>query len=124
MEYDKVVSDAIKESEKTKQEEEIKKIKGIVQKILEKIDSLKEKKVGLDKEIRVLEDDLSDLKKGRMDKIEERQEKDPDHKNYTIIVVKRIEKEYIPMYPWRSPWIITIKDYMPFYTFTDAGISD
>jgi hypothetical protein len=106
MEYDKIVSETIENSEKQKQEAEISKIKAIVTKILEKIDKLKERKVDLEKELKVLTGDLDDLKAGRLDKIKERQEKDPDHNGYTIIIVREIEKEYQPLYPWRSPWVV------------------
>ena len=113
MEYDKIVSETIENSEKQKQEAEIRKIKAIVTKILEKIDKIKEKKVDLDKELKVLTGDLDDLKAGRLDKIKERQEKDPDHNGYTVIIVREIEKEYQPLYPWRSPWLVEWKDNIP-----------
>jgi len=116
MDYKKVVSDALQESEKKEQEKQIERIKRIVQSILEKIDKRMKEKEKLDKEIRVLKNDLDDLKAGRLDKIEERQQKDDEARNYSIIYVERIEKEYVPAHPWRSPWIV--------YSKSDINISD
>ena len=125
MNYQKIVSESIEKSEQEKQEAEIKKIKDIVSRILTKIDDLKTKKIDLEKEIRVLQDDLDDLKAGRLDKIKERQDKDPEHNGYTLIIIKEIEKEYQPLYPWRSPWQIEIKPEATwkedYYTTTNNG---
>ena len=104
-----IVADAIKEISKEKQEAEIKKIKDIVRTYLEKIQQKKEKEDEVRKERLALEKDLDDLKAGRLDKIEERQGKDPIHDKVTIIEIHRIEKEYIPYQPWRSPWYVEIK---------------
>jgi len=125
MNYQKIVSESIEKSEQEKQEAEIKKIKDIVSRILTKIDDLKTKKIDLEKEIRVLQDDLDDLKAGRLDKIKERQDKDPEHNGYTLIIIKEIEKEYQPLYPWRSPWWIEVKPEVTwkgdYYTTTNNG---
>jgi DNA gyrase/topoisomerase IV subunit A len=101
-----LVSSAIKELEKEKQEAEIRKIKEIVKAYLEKISSKKESLKIAQDELKELENDLNDLKMGRLDKIEERQEKDPKHNAITLIIIKRVEKEFIPYQPWRSPYII------------------
>jgi DNA gyrase/topoisomerase IV subunit A len=101
-----IVSNAIQQLEKEKQEIEISKIKGIVKAYLEKILNKKEQIKIIQKELKDLEIDLDDLKSGRLDKIEERQSKDPNHKNNTLIFVKKIEADYLPFQPWRSPWIV------------------
>jgi DNA gyrase/topoisomerase IV subunit A len=101
-----LVSSAIKELEKEKQEAEIRKIKDIVKAYLEKISSKKESLKSVQDELKELENDLNDLKMGRLDKIEERQEKDPKHNEITLIIIKRVEKEFIPYQPWRSSYII------------------
>lgn len=108
-----IVSNAIQQLEKEKQEAEISKIKGIVKAYLEKILNKKEQIKIIQKELKELEMDLDDLKSGRLDKIEERQEKDPNHNINTLIIVKRIEKEYLPFQPWRSPWIVEWGNYLP-----------
>lgn len=96
-------------AEKEEQEKEINKIKGIVKAYLEKIAKKKKERDEVQEELKLLEKDLDDLKTGRLDKIEERQEKDEKAKNISIIIIKRIEKEYVPYYPWRSPWIVELK---------------
>lgn len=103
-----IVSNAIQQLEKEKQEIEISKIKGIVKAYLEKILNKKETIKTLQKELKELEADLDDLKMGRLDKIEERQYKNPSHNKTTLIFVKKVEKEYLPFQPWRSPWIVEL----------------
>ena len=115
-----IVADAIKEISKEKQEAEVKKIKDIVRTYLEKIQSKKEKEDEIRKERLALEKDLDDLKAGRLDKIEERQGNDPIHDKVKIIEIHRIEKEYIPYYPWRSPYII--QWYEPNYYYTGTQL--
>lgn len=97
---------AFAEAEKDQQEKEIGRIKQIVQSHLEKIQSKRESRRKLDEEIRLLEKDLDDLKSGRLDHIAERHEKDERARDVRIIVVEKVEKEYIPYYPWRSPWVV------------------
>jgi hypothetical protein len=122
MDYKKVVSDAIEESEKKQQEKEIAKIKEIVSSYLNKISEKEDERKKIDKEIRILKDDLDDLKMGRLDKIEERQAKDPDHNSHTLIIIKRVEREYIPYQPWFSPWLIEMKPmYYGYSTPTQTG---
>ena len=106
MDYKKIVASAISDAEKTKQEQEIAHIKSIVKAYLEKIFKKEEEKKELEKAIKALKADLEDLKLGRLDKIEEKQGKDKEHDNNTLIIIHKIEKEYIPYQPWRSPWII------------------
>jgi hypothetical protein len=118
-----MVADAIKEISKEKQEAEIKKIKDIVRSYLTKIQEKKEKEDEVRKERLALEKDLDDLKAGRLDKIEERQGKDPIHDKVTIIEIHRIEKEYIPYQPWRSPWVVEYKWVTPNYYATCSNTS-
>ena len=96
-------------AEKEEQEKEIQKIKTIVKTYLEKIREKKKKRDGISEEIRILEKDLDDMKSGRLDLIEDRQKKDEKAREISIVIVNKIEKEYVPYYPWRSPWIVEIK---------------
>ena len=102
-----IIKKAVSLAEKEAQEKEINRIKEIVQSYLEEIDEKNKKKQVLDKDIRILKKDLDDIKSGRLDKIEERQEKDKRAREVSLIIVHRIEKEYIPMTPWHSPFEIT-----------------
>ena len=115
----KIVADAIKEISKEEQEKQIEKIKGIVKCYLEKIQGKKEKEDEIRKERLALEKDLDDLKAGRLDKIEERQGKDPIHDRVTIIQIHKIEPSFIPYRPWQSPWFVEVKPiYQPQMTWS------
>ena len=120
MTQEKMVENAIEEFSKEKQEAKIKKIKDIVRSYLEKIDDKKLELRKVQDDLKALESDLNDLKTGRLDKIEERQGSDKTHDRNTIIIVERIEKEYIPYQPWRSPWTIEWK-YRPEATIGITG---
>jgi hypothetical protein len=102
----KNVEEAIKEIEKEEQQKEVDKIKNIVRKYLEKIADKKKQEDEVRKERLALEKDLDDLKAGRLDKIEERQGKDPVHDKVKIIEIHKIVEHYYPAYPWRSPYVI------------------
>lgn len=104
-----IIKKGIAEAEKEAQEKEIQKVKTIVKSYLQKIQDKRDIEDKAREERKMLEKDLDDLKSGRLDKILERQESDPKAKDISIIIIKKIEKEYIPMYPWRSPWIVEIK---------------
>jgi uncharacterized protein (DUF305 family) len=116
---------AAAEQEQQEQEQEISKIKKIVQSYLEKIQEKSERKDELDQEVRLLKKDLDDLKAGRLDRIKERSEKDPKAKEVTLIIIREVQKEYIPMRPWLSPWYVEMKPFVPQYatgyTITTAG---
>lgn len=101
-----IIKKAFESAEKETQEKQVEFIKKIVQKYLEKIDSLSKEKEKVDEEMRLLKKDLDDLKAGRLDKIEERQKVDPEAKNISLVLIRKIERGYIPLAPWRSPWEI------------------
>lgn len=106
MEQKDLVATALEQVEKEKAEAEISKIKGIIKAYLEKILNKKEQLKELNKELKELEADLDDLKAGRLDKIEEKQGKSPCHDINTLIFIKKIQEDFLPYQPWRSPWII------------------
>ena len=106
MENKNVVSSAIKELEKEKQEKEIAKIKDIVRAILEKIEQKDKEVKAKSEEFKALKADLDDLKAGRLDKIQEKQGKDPVHDRVTLIWVTPVPEQFIPYQPWRSPWVV------------------
>ncbi len=90
--------------EKEDEEKQIKELKQIITKYLEKIKILNDKKEVIEKELKILKNDLDDIKEGRLDKIKERQTIDPDAKKVSVIIIK--EKVYPPAErPWQQPWI-------------------
>ena len=92
-------------------QKQINEIKQIVLETLKKIDRLeKEKKVKkeeikkLEDKIKILKSDIDDLKVGRVDRIVERQEKDPEASKISVVVIIK-EKEVIKE-PWFQPYVI------------------
>lgn len=121
-----IVKKGFAAAEKEQQEQEISKIKQIVQRYLEQIQEKSDKKNELDSEIRLLKKDLEDLKAGRLDRIKERNEKDPVAAKTTLIIIREVQKEYIPMRPWLSPWYVELRplptwNYIPSGTITYAN---
>ena len=112
-EIQKVVQDTEKQLEQEKQDKAIAKIKEVVKKTLEALEKCKGDKDKIDKRIKYLRMDLDDLKAGKLDRIEERQAKDPEAKENTVIVIIK-EKEVIREIhhhdnPWYWPYTITIQ---------------
>ena len=93
---------AVELAEKELQEQEINRIKNIVKDYLREIAKKETDHKKLTKEISLLKKDLDDFKAGRLDKIAERQKIEP--LSPKIVIIHKIEREYIPLKPWYSPW--------------------
>lgn len=101
-----IIKKGFAEAEKQQQEDEVRKVKEIVQKHLEKIAYHNKKAKEHSDQARLLKKDLDDLKTGRLDRIEERQEKDSKAREVRIIEVHKIVERYQPLTPWYSPFRI------------------
>lgn len=102
-------------AEKEQQEQEVQQVKEIVQKHLEQIAFHNKEAKGHTEKARLLKKDLDDLKAGRLDRIEERQEKDSAAKEVRIIEVHKIVDRYLPLRPWLSPYQIEwVRPYYPY----------
>jgi len=107
----RLVKKAVEEAEKDLKEKQIKEVKKIVLKTLEKINSLKDdrkeaqaKVKDIDKKLKILKMDIDDLKEGRLDRISERQEKDEEAKATSVVIIIK-EKEVVREYPyWHWPY--------------------
>jgi hypothetical protein len=116
---------AFAEAEKEAKEKQVAEVKRIVVKTLEKLDAVKKDIKVLQEKERILKMDIDDLKEGRLDLIAERQEKDPEAKKVSVVLIikeKEIirEKEYVPV-PSPSPWyfpyqVVWQVPYTPTYT--------
>ena len=126
-EIKKVVAQTEKEHREKDKQKQIDNIKEIVTRSLKKIESLEKDKQGLrdkikevDGKIKYVKMDLEDMKNGKLSKIVERQEKDPEaKKNSVVIIIKEKEiireREVYPTVPL-SPW------YQPFrFIWSDDG---
>ncbi len=129
-EMKKVVSETEKELREEAREKQITKVKEIVKRTLDAIEKVKEDKLTIDKRLKYLKMDLDDLKEGRLDRIEERQEKDPKAKENSVIIIIK-EKEVIrerevpyPVYPspWYWPYNITWNQPDWYYTNSTNGL--
>jgi regulator of replication initiation timing len=117
-----IVKQAFAEAEKSAQEKQIKQVKEIVTKTLEKLDGIKKDIKKLQEEEKVLKMDIEDLKEGRLDRISERQEKDPEAKKISVVVIIK-EKEVIrEVSPWYWPYQVTWQ-YVPPPIYTQPVIT-
>ena len=119
-----IVKKGVAEAEKNLRDKQIETVKQIVLKTLEKKEKLEKEKSKLkseiekiDEDIKILKADIEDLKQGRLDRIEERQQKAPSTKDTSVVVIikeKIIEKETInpvvipstPINPWYQPYVV------------------
>jgi hypothetical protein len=102
-----IVKKGYEAAEKDLQEKQIEKVKAIVARTLEKLESLKKEEKEIAKKIKYLKMDLDDLKNGKLDVIKERQEKDPDAKKCAVIIIKEVIRESYPVVvgtPWYKPY--------------------
>lgn len=93
-----------KEKEKAKQVAEVKEI---VKRTLLEVEKLKEQEGDIKDKLKILKLDIDDLKQGKLERIKERQDKDPLAKQISVIIIK--EKEIIKEREVPSPW------YQPYY---------
>jgi len=109
MKDEKIIKEAYDFAQKEINEEREKKIREEVKKIvkgtLEKIEILNEKKKELEKEIKILKQDLDNLKEGRLDLILERQTVDEGAKEVSVInIIEIVNVPPIPISPWKRPY--------------------
>jgi len=117
-----IVKRAYDEAQNSLREKQVEEVKKIVLETLRKIKYLEEDKKekqselkDLEERIKILRSDIDDLKEGRVDRIVERQEKDPKAKQVSVVVIIK-EKEIIKE-PWYQPYVIE-KWNMPTYPQT------
>ena len=117
-----IAKKAFAEIEEEKSNKAVKQVKEIVTKTLEKLDGIKKEIKKLQDEEKVLKMDIDDLKEGRLDRISERQEKDPEAKKVSVVVIIK-EKEVIrEVSPWYWPYQV-IWQYIPPPSYTQPVIT-
>lgn len=129
-EIQKVVNDTENSLREEVKQKQIKKIKDIVTKLLKRKDELNEERDEIDKKLKYIKMDLDDLKDGRLDRIEERQKKDPDAKaNAIVFIIKEVIREReVPVSPFYQPYRFIfpdnyVSDYPLTYTLSGADSS-
>ena len=124
---EKTVKEGFQLAEKELRDNQIQEVKKIVLKTLEKLSEKQKAKISLEEEIRLLRMDIDDLKEGRLDRIQERQEKDEKAKQTSVVIIikeKEIIREYTPWYqPYRVIWQTPLPSYplQPFYYTDNSG---
>ena len=99
----------IEEQKKKEHEKQVAEVKEIVKKTLLELENLKEQESSVKEKIKILKLDLDDLKAGKLERIKERQDKDPLAKKVSIIIIKEketIREKEVPS-PWYQPYTIT-----------------
>jgi len=111
-----VVKQAFAEAEKEARDNQVAEVKAIVKKTLEKLETVRKDLKVLQEKERILKMDIDDLKEGRLDRIAERQEVDPEAKKVSVVVIikeKVVVKEVSPWYwPYHVTWQVP---YQPTY---------
>ena len=106
---------AEKEIKKAKQDEQdakVNEVKEIVKRTLQEIETLKEQRDEIDEKLKILKLDIEDLKTGKLERIQERQDKDPLAKQVSLIIIikdthtETIRETTLPS-PWYQPYHIT-----------------
>lgn len=111
---------AEKEIKKEKEEVLKQQIKSIVKETLEKIEKIEREEKELAEEKKILKQDIDNLKSGRLDLIEERQDKNPKAKDISIFKVKTKKIEYPPKDSLYS--ITAISSAMPLIMNADNNV--
>lgn len=81
---------AFKEANKSLEEQKIKRFKQMILATLQKIDKLESLVREYQRQIKILKKDIEDCKAGRLDRIQERQSKDPRAKEVSLIKVDEV----------------------------------
>ena len=81
-----IVKAAFAAAQDEAREKQIGEVKKIVTKTLEKLDTVKKEIKEKQEEERILKMDIDDLKDGRLDRIAERQDKDPEAKKVSVVL--------------------------------------
>jgi len=101
----KAFAEALKE-QRTKEVEEVKKV---IQATLERLEDYKKFRSELSEKVAILEADIKDFRQGRLDRVEERQRKNPKAREVSVvkIIKKQIEQQFPhPKFePYTIEWI-------------------
>jgi len=105
-----VVKKGYKEAEKSLKEAQVAEVKNIVTRTLEKLDSVRKDIAKLREEEKILKLDIEDLKGGRLDRISERQNKDPEAKKISVVLIIKEKTIIREQSPWYQPYTVVWQD--------------
>lgn len=81
----------------------VEEMKGYIKNTLQAIEDKKSEIAEAQQELKALKADLDDLEQGRLDKIKERQDKDPVARRTSVIYITRIINNYPAVQPYFQP---------------------
>lgn len=118
---------AVELAENELREKQIAEVKEIVKNTLDEISKVDSDIDKLQEKKKYLKLDLEDLKEGRLDRIEERQQKDPKSKKYSLVIIIKERERVVERTPyWYVPyhveWNNTVAPHTV-YCQTTAGSS-
>jgi anaerobic ribonucleoside-triphosphate reductase len=100
-------------AEKELKDRQVQEVKKIVLKTLEKIKDQEKIRDEASKKVKILKMDIDDLKEGKIERIVERQEKDDEAKNTSVVIIIR---ETVNNYsPWYVPYRVVWQEPIPYY---------
>jgi len=112
-------------AEKEAREKQVKEVKEIVTKTLEKLEKVNKEIGALKEEKKILEMDINDLKMGKIDRIVERQEKDPKAKDTSVVVIIKEKETIRESNPWYWPYrVVWHEPYTPVWHSQPAVYCD
>lgn len=98
---EKVVKEGFALAEEEMRKKQTEEVKRIVLKTLEKLKELEKVRDDANKKIKILKMDIEDLKEGKLDRIVERQEKDAEAKNISVVTIIKEEHHH-----YNNPWYV------------------
>jgi len=102
----KEVKEAYRSAEKELKDNQIKEVKEVIKRTLEKVDDLKKKKREIEEEIKILRLDLENFREGRLDLVEERQKKSKKAEETSIVKVVKVIEHHYHYDRWYEPYHI------------------
>ena len=101
-----IIKEGYKAANDALKEKQVETVKQMVLKTLEKLEDVRKDIRDTQETERILKMDLEDIKLGKLDRIVERQEKDPKAKEVSVVIIIK-EKEVIrECSPWYWPYVI------------------
>lgn len=99
---------AEKELEEEKRTKQIALIKAAIKQTLEKLETKKKQRKELDDEIKILKQDIDNIRAGRLDLMEERQRKNEKAKETSVIIIEKEKIKEVHHYHdrWYEPYRI------------------
>ena len=101
--YKEAFQSAKKELDSEVKRKLIDEMKGYIQATLQAIEDKKSEIANKQQELKALKADLDDLEQGKLDKIKERQDKDPVARRVSVIIITKIINNYPSIQPFFQP---------------------